>query len=106
VAYDGIEAVTKLEVNQYEVVVLDRDLPRLHGDVVCRMIVEAEDPSMVLMLTASGSAGERVSGLSLGADDYLAKPFHLPELVLRIRALARRKPAARPRVFRLARTFQ
>jgi DNA-binding response OmpR family regulator len=102
VAYDGLEAVTKLDVNTYEVVVLDRDLPRLHGDTLCRMIVERDDPVMVLMLTASGSAGERVSGLTLGADDYMAKPFHLPELVLRVRALARRRPAARARVFRAA----
>jgi DNA-binding response OmpR family regulator len=102
VAYDGLEAVTKLDVNTYEVVVLDRDLPGLHGDTLCRMIVEGDHPVMVLMLTASGSPGERVSGLRLGADDYLAKPFHLPELVLRVRALARRRPAARARVFRAA----
>jgi DNA-binding response OmpR family regulator len=102
IAYDGLEAVTKLDVNTYEVVVLDRDLPGLHGDTLCRMIVEGDDPVMVLMLTASGSAGERVSGLSLGADDYMAKPFHLPELVLRVRALARRRPTARARVFRAA----
>jgi DNA-binding response OmpR family regulator len=102
VAYDGLEAATKLEVNAYDVVVLDRDLPRLHGDMVCRMITEGDDSVMVLMLTASGSPDERVSGLSLGADDYLAKPFHFPELVLRVRALARRQPAVRSRVFRAA----
>jgi DNA-binding response OmpR family regulator len=102
VAYDGLEAATRLEVNAYDVVVLDRDLPKLHGDTVCRMIAEGDGSVMVLMLTASGSPDERVSGLSLGADDYLAKPFHFPELVLRVRALARRQPAARARVFRAA----
>jgi DNA-binding response OmpR family regulator len=66
------------------------------------MITEADRPVMVLMLTAAGSAGERVSGLGLGADDYLAKPFHFAELVLRIRALARRQPAARSRTYRAA----
>jgi DNA-binding response OmpR family regulator len=102
VAYDGLEAASKLDVNAYDVVVLDRDLPGLHGDTLCRVITEGDKPVMVLMLTASGSPGERVSGLSLGADDYLAKPFHFPELVLRVRALGRRQPAARTRVFRAA----
>ncbi|MFG2001551.1 response regulator transcription factor [Spirillospora sp. NPDC048911] len=101
VSYDGLDAATKLDV-PYDVVVLDRDLPGLHGDTLCRMITEAERPVMVLMLTAADSPGERVSGLSLGADDYLAKPFHFPELVLRVRALARRRPGARARVFRAA----
>jgi DNA-binding response OmpR family regulator len=89
-------------VNAYEVVVLDRDLPGVHGDALCRMIVEHDDRVMILMLTAAGSPGDRVSGLSLGADDYLAKPFHFPELVLRIRALARRRPMARGRTLRAA----
>ena len=102
VAYDGLQAATKLHLNTYDVVVLDRDLPGLHGDTLCRMITEGEDPVMVLMLTASDSPAQRVSGLSLGADDYLAKPFHFPELVLRIRALARRQPTARARVLRAA----
>jgi DNA-binding response OmpR family regulator len=102
VAYDGLEAAAKFDVNAYDVVILDRDLPGLHGDTVCRMIADSGKPVMVLMLTAAGSASERVSGLSLGADDYLAKPFHFPELVLRVRALARRQPAARPRIFRVA----
>ncbi len=100
VAYDGLEAATKLDVNSYEVVVLDRDLPGLHGDTICRMIAEGDKPVMVLMLTASGAAPERVRGLSLGADDYLAKPFHFPELVLRVRALARRQPSSQPRALR------
>ncbi|HET9017932.1 MAG TPA: response regulator transcription factor [Thermomicrobiaceae bacterium] len=101
VAYDGLEAVAKLAVTGYDVVVLDRDLPGLHGDVVCRTITEGDNPAMVLMLTAADTAGDRVAGLTLGADDYLAKPFHFPELVLRVRALARRKPTAHPRVLRV-----
>jgi DNA-binding response OmpR family regulator len=102
VAYDGVDASVKLDTFDYQVIVLDRDLPGIHGDVLCRMITAADRPVMVLMLTAAGTAGERVSGLGLGADDYLAKPFHFAELVLRIRALARRQPAARPRVYRAA----
>jgi DNA-binding response OmpR family regulator len=102
VAYDGLEAAAKLDLHAYDVVVLDRDLPGIHGDALCRMISEREHPAMVLMLTASGTAAERVSGLSLGADDYLSKPFHFTELVLRVRALARRRPAADARVFRAA----
>ncbi|GAB3959259.1 response regulator transcription factor [Actinoallomurus acanthiterrae] len=102
VAHDGLEAVAKLDVNAYDVVVLDRDLPKLHGDTLCQMITENDDRAMVLMLTAAGAPGDRVSGLILGADDYLAKPFHFPELVLRVRALARRRPAARARTLRAA----
>ncbi|MGH7757898.1 MAG: response regulator transcription factor [Candidatus Dormibacteria bacterium] len=102
VAYDGTDASFKLAVNAYNVVVLDRDLPGIHGDSLCRMIGDGDSPPMVLMLTASGSAEERVSGLSLGADDYLAKPFHFPELVLRVRTLARRQPGASPPVLRVA----
>lgn len=101
VAYDGQEAAFKLDVCPYDVVVLDRDLPGIHGDVLCEMITKAEKPVMVLMLTASGAPGDRVSGLALGADDYLAKPFHFPELVLRLRALARRAPAPEPRILRV-----
>jgi DNA-binding response OmpR family regulator len=102
VARDGLEAAAKLDVNAYDVVVLDRDLPGIHGDILCQMITERDNRVMVLMLTAAGSPGDRVSGLGLGADDYLAKPFHFPELVLRIRALTRRQPAARPRILRAA----
>jgi DNA-binding response OmpR family regulator len=100
VAYDGLEAAAKLGVNPYDVLVLDRDLPGLHGDTICRLVTEGENPAMVLMLTAADSPSERVAGLALGADDYLPKPFHFPELVLRIRALARRKPAAPNRILR------
>jgi DNA-binding response OmpR family regulator len=102
VAFDGLEAAAKLDVNAYHVVVLDRDLPGIHGDTLCQMITARGDRAMVLMLTAAGLPGDRVSGLSLGADDYLTKPFHFPELVLRVRALARRQPAARAVVLRAA----
>ena len=99
-AHDGLEAAAKLGVNAYDVVVLDRDLPGIHGDALCQMITDRDDRVMVLMLTAAGEPGDRVSGLGLGADDYLAKPFHFPELILRIQALARRQPAARGRILR------
>ncbi|MEV4249617.1 response regulator transcription factor [Streptosporangium canum] len=102
VAYDGLEAAAKLDLNAYDVVVLDRDLPGIHGDTLCQMITERDDRVMVLMLTAAGSPGDRVSGLTLGADDYLAKPFHFPELVVRIRSLTRRRPFARARTLRAA----
>jgi len=102
VAYDGREAATKLTLNPYDVVVLDRDLPDIHGDTLCQMITESNDPTMILMLTAAGSADQRVAGLALGADDYLPKPFHFPELILRVRALARRKPTAQSRTLRAA----
>jgi DNA-binding response OmpR family regulator len=101
-AHDGLEAAAKLDLTGYDVVVLDRDLPGIHGDMLCQMITERDDRAMVLMLTAAGAPGDRVSGLGLGADDYLAKPFHFPELVLRIHALARRQPAVRGRVLRSA----
>ncbi|MFB4314898.1 response regulator transcription factor [Actinomadura sp. 21ATH] len=102
VAYDGLEAAAKLDLNAYEVVVLDRDLPGIHGDTLCQMITDRDDRPMVIMLTAAGSPVDRVTGLTLGADDYLAKPFHFPELVLRVRSLARRRPSARPRTLRAA----
>lgn len=102
IAYDGLEATARLDLYAYDVVVLDRDLPGLHGDTICRTITEGGWPVMVLMLTASDTPGDRVAGLSLGADDYLAKPFHFPELVLRVRSLARRKPRAQPRILQVA----
>jgi DNA-binding response OmpR family regulator len=102
IARDGLDAAAKLDVNAYDVVVLDRDLPGIHGDALCQMITSRDQRAMVLMLTASGSPDDRVSGLRLGADDYLAKPFHFPELVLRIHALARRQPGARARILRAA----
>jgi DNA-binding response OmpR family regulator len=102
VAYNGVDAASKIDINAYHVVVLDRDLPGIHGDTLCRMITDADKPVMVLMLTAADSTQDRVGGLGLGADDYLTKPFHFPELVLRVRALARRQPAARARILRAA----
>ncbi len=102
VAHNGLDAAAKLDLSRYDVVVLDRDLPGIHGDTLCHMITDRDQRAMVLMLTAAGEPGDRVAGLSLGADDYLGKPFHFPELVLRVRALARRQPAARPRTLRAA----
>lgn len=99
-AFDGDEALDRLSVNRYEVVVLDRDLPGTHGDEVCRRIVAEHQASRVLMLTASGTVGDRVEGLGLGADDYMPKPFDFAELVARIRALARRPTTLVPPVLR------
>jgi DNA-binding response OmpR family regulator len=100
VAHDGLAAVAKISLTPYDVIVLDRDLPGLHGDTICQIVIASPDPAMVLMLTASGTPEERTAGLALGADDYLPKPFHFPELVLRVQALARRKPTAKPRILR------
>jgi DNA-binding response OmpR family regulator len=100
-AHDGLAAAAKLDLNAYDVVVLDRDLPGIHGDALCQMITDSAGRAMVLMLTAADTPGDRVAGLGIGADDYLTKPFHFPELVLRIRALARRQPSARGRVLRV-----
>jgi DNA-binding response OmpR family regulator len=94
VSLDGDDALQKAWVNTYDAVVLDRDLPVVHGDVVCRKLLQAELPPRILMLTASGELDQRVDGLNLGADDYLAKPFAFAELVARIRALARRPSLA------------
>jgi DNA-binding response OmpR family regulator len=98
VVYDGLDAAASIHLYPYDVIVLDRDLPGLGGDTVCRVVAESEHPATVSMLTAACSPADRVAGLAVGADDYLAKPFHFPELVLRVRALARRRPgASRPR---------
>jgi DNA-binding response OmpR family regulator len=102
VAYDGNEAAARLHVNPYDVVVLDRDLPGIHGDTLCQMITRSDEPAMILMLTAAGAPDERVAGLALGADDYLPKPFHFPELVLRVRALCRRRSTAPRRTLQAA----
>jgi DNA-binding response OmpR family regulator len=98
VAYDGGDALERTAIVDYDVVVLDRDLPVVHGDQVCRALVAAQAPARVLMLTASGTIAERVEGLGLGADDYLPKPFAYAELVARIRAVARRTQRATPPV--------
>src|SRR3954471_22274241 len=81
VVHDGGAALAKLDVNDYDVVVLDRDLPVVHGDDVCRSIVGRDEPPRVLMLTAAGGLEDLVDGLAVGADDYLGKPFAFPELV-------------------------
>ena len=96
VALDGDAGHEKVSVTRYDVVVLDRDLPGMGGDELCREITNNGELSRVLMLTASGSVADRVSGLSLGADDYLTKPFAFPELVARVRALGRRATPATP----------
>ncbi|WP_239334911.1 response regulator transcription factor [Frankia sp. CiP3] len=102
VVYDGAEALAWLGINDYDVLVLDRDLPIVHGDDVCRSLVGSAAATRVLMLTASGEVSDRVAGLSLGADDYLPKPFAFPEFVARVRALARRARPAAPPVLRRA----
>ena len=97
VAYDGDAALERLAVNDYDVIVLDRDLPVVSGDEVCRTLVESGAETRILMLTAATAVKERVAGLGLGADDYLTKPFAFAELSARIQALARRaRPAAPP----------
>jgi DNA-binding response OmpR family regulator len=98
VVYDGAAALERLAVNDYDVLVLDRDLPEVHGDVVCRELVQAGARTRILMLTAAASVPERVAGLGLGADDYLPKPFDYAELVARVQALARRSQAPQPPV--------
>ncbi len=98
VVLDGEDALASLAVTRYDVVVLDRDLPGTHGDEVCRLIVAGGAGSRVLMLTAASTVRDKVDGLGLGADDYLAKPFDFAELVARIRALARRSAPAVPPV--------
>jgi DNA-binding response OmpR family regulator len=97
VVYDGDTALERLEVNDYDVVVLDRDLPIVSGDEVCATLVNSGAECRILMLTAATAVSQRVAGLGLGADDYLTKPFAFAELVARIQALGRRaRPAARP----------
>ena len=98
VVLDGPDALEHLALTRYDVVVLDRDLPGVHGDEVCRRIVADGSGSRVLMLTAAATVGQRVAGLGLGADDYLPKPFDFAELVARIRALGRRPSTALPPV--------
>ncbi len=97
-APDGAEALVKARVVRYDVLVLDRDLPGVHGDDVCRTVRDERPETGILMLTAAGTLDDVVEGLSLGADDYLPKPFRFAELVARIRALARRSVPSRPPV--------
>jgi DNA-binding response OmpR family regulator len=98
ISFDGEDALRRTKGDGYDVVVLDRDLPRVHGDDVCRALVANGARSRVLMLTAADTIESRVDGLGLGADDYLPKPFAFAELVARIRALARRSTPASPPV--------
>ncbi|MGO9909334.1 MAG: response regulator transcription factor [Solirubrobacteraceae bacterium] len=96
VAYDGADALAHAALLRYDVVVLDRDLPRVHGDDVCRKLIAEHGETRVLMLTAASTIRDRIEGLGLGADDYLTKPFDFDELVARVRALARRTGPALP----------
>jgi two-component system response regulator VanR len=100
VSRDGAAALFKARVHPYDVVVLDRDLPELHGDEVCRTLNDEQPETKVLMLTAASGVDDLVEGLALGADDYLGKPFRFEELVARVHALARRRGGARPAVLR------
>ena len=99
VTFDGADALERMAITRYDVVVLDRDLPNIHGDNVCRRLFAGDRQSRVLMLTAASTVKDRVNGLGLGADDYLPKPFDFAELVARVRALARRSTPALPPTF-------
>lgn len=101
-AQDGEEALHATHAVDYDVVVLDRDLPLVHGDEVCRALHALEHRPAVLMLTAAASVGDRVTGLTIGADDYLGKPFAFSELAARVLALSRRAARPRPPVLRVA----
>jgi DNA-binding response OmpR family regulator len=94
VVYDGAAAQESTTSTDYDVVVLDRDLPNVHGDRVCRQLVRAGSPTRILMLTAAADVDDRVDGLEMGADDYLGKPFAFNELIARVRVLGRRGPGA------------
>ncbi|MFI6297099.1 response regulator transcription factor [Nonomuraea sp. NPDC050790] len=98
VVLDGVAALDRLAVTRYDVVILDRDLPGVHGDEICRRLARERRETRVLMLTASGTIEDRVTGLGLGADDYLPKPFAFAELVARVRALGRRATPPLPPV--------
>lgn len=96
ISLDGRDALDHVGTHRYDVIVLDRDLPGVHGDDVCRALVQGDCESRILMLTAAGTTEDRVDGLGQGADDYLSKPFAFAELVARIRALGRRSQPALP----------
>ncbi|MEV4239816.1 response regulator transcription factor [Nocardia sp. NPDC050408] len=102
VVHDGADALERVAVNDYDVIVLDRDLPKVSGDTVCTSLTEAGSDARILMLTAAAAVAERVAGLGLGADDYLTKPFAFSELVARIQALGRRARPATPLVLERA----
>ena len=100
--HDGADALERLDINDYDVLVLDRDLPGIHGDDVCRTLSSSGAPCRILMLTAARDLHDTLTGLNLGADDYLTKPFRFPELIARIRALYRRSAAPLPPVLTAA----
>ncbi len=100
VAFDGRTGLDKAMVNSYDVIVLDRDLPEIHGDDVCRRLDAAGHTARVLMLTAAAAIDDLVEGFGIGADDYLAKPFDFAELVVRVHALARRGASVVPAMLR------
>jgi DNA-binding response OmpR family regulator len=98
VVTNGADALDQADLNAYDVILLDRDLPVVHGDEVCRRLVAGANPARIMMLTAAGAVPERVDGLGLGADDYLPKPFAFAELLARVHALVRRSAPATPPV--------
>lgn len=98
IAPDGAVALQNARVHPYDVVILDRDLPEVHGDQVCRTLSAEQPETKILMLTAARTTDDLVQGLAMGADDYLPKPFRFAELVARVHALARRGGVARPTV--------
>ena len=102
VVHDGDSALERLAVNDYDVLLLDRDLPVVHGDEVCRAVVESGGRTRILMVTAASDVPSRIEGLAIGADDYLTKPFAFEELVARVHALARRAQPAGPPTYERA----
>jgi DNA-binding response OmpR family regulator len=102
VVYDGADALYRTSYIDYDVIILDRDLPEVHGDDVCRTLVKGRYPARILMLTAADEVDDKIEGLSLGADDYLTKPFVFGELLARVRALGRRSIPSLPPVLERA----
>ena len=100
IAPDGADAIEKAKLVRYDVMVLDRDLPEVHGDRVCAVVRARKPETRIIMLTAASELEELVAGLALGADDYMGKPFRFEELVARIRALSRRAAPSRPPILR------